>query len=408
MRAMPDCLWIDASHGAAGDMLLGSLLDAGASLDVVREALARLSIEPVELTVEPVRRHGLRASLASIRTSASQVDRNIDDVLSVISAAGLAGPVGDFASAVFRGLARAEARVHGADESTIGFHEVGALDAIGDVVGCAAALHSLGMLARGAHVVVSTVAVGAGSSRSAHGQLPVPVPAVVELLAAAGAPVTSGGARRELCTPTGAALLTGIADDWGDCPAMTLASAGVGAGVADDPGHANVTRVLVGHATGRPGWNEQDLNVMESTVDDLEPRLLPGLLDELHRAGALDAWSAPVSMRRGRPGQLITALVAPADTDAVFAALVRHSPTLGARVYPVARRSLSRDQITVRLDGIDVAVKRGWLGEQVVTVQPEFADVARAAEVLGIAQRVALQRAADEARQHAGDRPLRD
>src|SRR5256884_819232 len=199
-------LWVDASNGAAGDMLLAALLDAGADLDAVRTGLRGIDVEPVGLTLSAVRRHGLRAAQVVVDAPDSEATRNLPDVVSILSGPGLPRQVQDFAVAVFQRLARAEAGVHGVAPDEIGYHEVGALDAIADVAGCALALHSLGLL-QPCTRVVSPVAAGSGSVRTAHGTVPVPVPAVLRMLADATAPLSAHPAAMELCTPTGAALL---------------------------------------------------------------------------------------------------------------------------------------------------------------------------------------------------------
>jgi len=290
--------------------------------------------------------------------------------------------VRDFAIAVYRRLAGAEADVHGVTADEIGFHEVGALDAIADVAGCALALHSLGLLEPCTRVV-SPVAAGSGSVRTAHGTVPVPVPAVLRMLADAAAPLSAHPAAMELCTPTGAALLTTLATAWGAAPACTVLAVGTGAGAADPDGHPNVLRVLVGEAAGPADWASAGMYRIDATIDDLDPRLWPDVLDELHAAGAADAWCAPVLMRKGRPGHVLSALAAADVLDAVCQAMFRQTTTLGVRVSPVQRRSLHRDQIAVSVGGAEVTVKRGLLGETVVTAQPEYEDVRAAARLTG-------------------------
>ena len=383
--------WIDATAGAAGDMLLAALIDAGADETAVRTALARLSDaagELITLRLENVRRHGLRARRAVIEASPSSVHRGPAEVLALVAAAGLAAPAAGFAAAVFSKLAEAEARVHGMPAEEVRFHEVGALDSLADVTGCAVALDSLGLLAVGASVTVSTVGVGSGSAATAHGRLPVPVPAVIELLAGAGAPVSAGpgtGERGELCTPTGAALLATMAAGWGPVPPMTVASAGYGAGSRDPASHPNVLRVLAGQAAAaEPSWQSASLRLVESTVDDLDPRLWPDALEALRTAGAIDCWLSPALMRTGRPGQVVSALTEPDTVDSVLRTLLRVTTTLGARVHEVSRFSLPRDQIEVQVRGQLVRVKRGWLDGEAVTIQPEFADARAAAAVLGL------------------------
>jgi pyridinium-3,5-bisthiocarboxylic acid mononucleotide nickel chelatase len=238
-------IWVDASHGAAGDMLLAALLDAGADLAAVRKGLGGIPVEPVSLELTGVRRHGLRAALVTVHAPDTEVTRNLADIVSILSDAKLLEPVRSFALQVFSRLALAEARVHGVAPEEIVFHEVGALDAIADVTGCALALNTLGLL-QPCNRVVSPVAVGSGTASTAHGLVPVPTPAVLQLLTDAKAPIRGHSAPMELCTPTGAALLVTLATGWGPAPSCTALAVGVGAGRREPQDHPNVLRVLVG------------------------------------------------------------------------------------------------------------------------------------------------------------------
>jgi pyridinium-3,5-bisthiocarboxylic acid mononucleotide nickel chelatase len=389
-------LWIDAGNGAAGDMLLGALLDAGADLATVRAGLAGLAVEPVDVERHEVRRGGLRATQARVRAAESRVERRLDDIRAVIAAAGLPEPVSTFAGEVFVRLAGAEARVHGVTLDEVHFHEVGALDAIADVVGCALALHDLGLLDPEVERTVSPVATGSGSVDTAHGRLPVPPPAVLELLVAARAPMAPHPVARELCTPTGAALLATLATGWGPPPAGTPRAVGVGAGAADLSGHPNVVRVVMGEVSpydpppaastaGTAGpWHEETLWLVETTVDDMDPRLWPDLLARLRDTGAADAWCTPALMRKGRPGQVLSVLARPELADEVCRLVFTETPTLGVRVRGVRRRALPRDQVTVEVAGGRVRVKRGLLDGRPVTVQPEYDDVAELARLAGL------------------------
>jgi uncharacterized protein (TIGR00299 family) protein len=376
-------------------MLLGALLDAGAPVEAVASAIGALGVEPVEIRPHQVRRHGLRATKADVVVHDAAASRTLGDVLGLVARASLAPAVAAFARDVFRVLGTAEAVVHGEDPEQVHLHEVGALDSLADVVGCAAALDALGLLEPRARVVVGSVALGSGSVESAHGPLPVPVPAVLAILAGQGAAVAAGG-DGELCTPTGAALLATLADEWGALPPMRIDSVGVGAGSADPTGRANVLRVVFGTALAPAGvpWRQDDLLELEATVDDLDPRLWPAVLDALVAAGAVDAWLTPVVMRKGRPGHVVTALVAAEAVDTATRALFTQSTTLGVRLRPVARRALPRDEVVVSVDGFDVRVKRGLLDGRPVTVQAEYADAAAAAERLGVPVRTVLERAA--------------
>jgi uncharacterized protein (TIGR00299 family) protein len=393
------CLWIDASAGASGDMLLGALLDAGAPVDAVAAAIAALGVEPIEIHPRRVRRHGLRATKADVQVHDTALSRTVGDVVGLVAGAALAPAVATFAQNVLRLLGTAEAAVHGEDLEQVHLHEVGALDSLADVVGCGAALDSLGLLEPRAQIVVSSIALGSGSVESAHGVLPVPVPAVLAILAGRDAAVAAGG-EGERCTPTGAALLAILAGEWGPMPPMRIDAVGIGAGSADPPERANVLRVVLGTvlAPAAVPWRHDDLIEVEATVDDLDPRLWPAVLDALVQAGAADAWLTPVVMRKGRPGIVVTALVAEEAVDAATRALFTHSTTLGVRLRPVGRRALPRDEVVVFVEGCEVRVKRGLLDGEAVTVQTEYADAAAAAEHLGIPVRSVLERAATLAR----------
>ncbi len=395
-------LWVDASCGAAGDMILAALLDAGADRRAVEAALAGISAaagETISLELADVRRHGLRARLAVVTAEPSVVHRGLADVLALVDAAGLPDPVRQLSVRVFELLAAAEARVHGVAVNEIRFHEVGALDALADVAGTATALHFLGLLDAGATITVSGVGLGSGTAAAAHGQVPVPVPAVVELLAGAGAPVSSGPGEGELCTPTGAALLAAIATSWGPLPAMVVRAAGCGAGRRDAAGHPNVVRVIAGDPAGtsRP-WRVATQRLVESTVDDLDPRLWPGVLDALRLAGAIDAWLTPATMRGGRPAQVVSALTEADAVDSVVRELFRATTTLGVRVTEVERRSLPRDSVVVDVAGQPVSVKRGFLDGEPVTVQPELADARAAALSAGLSVADVIDSARERAR----------
>jgi len=399
---MSTVAWIDASNGAAGDMLLAALVDAGADRDLVLDGLSRLPVEPVRVEFHETRRHGLRALRADVEVPPSRHHRTLADILALLDP--VPAPAADFARRVFTRLADAEAAVHGIDRDQVHFHEVGALDAIVDVLGCALALHSLGLL--GAEVVVSPVAVGGGSVTTAHGPLPVPPPAVLALLAGAGMPTAAHVGTGELCTPTGAALLATLATGFGPLPAGTPRRIGTGAGRRDPATHANVLRVVLaeGAAAADPPRGD-DLVVLETSVDDLDPRLWPEVLATMRALGAADAWCVPALMHKGRPGHVLTVLAAPAVVDAVTEAIFRHTSALGVRSHPVRRFALPRDRVVVEYHGQSVGVKRGILGGAVVTVQPEYDEARAAATATGRPLRQVLDEVRDAARTAAARPP---
>ncbi|MGZ4438284.1 MAG: nickel pincer cofactor biosynthesis protein LarC, partial [Nocardioidaceae bacterium] len=289
--------WVDASSGASGDMLLGALLGAGVPLEVVSAAVDAVAPEHVELTPETVSRNGFAATRCHVEVADSETHRTWRDVDALLAGADLPDAVRLRAHAAFERLAVAEAAVHGTAPDDVHFHEVGALDAIADVVGVCAGLEHLGL----ERLVVSPVAVGSGTVRGAHGAMPVPPPAVAELLR--GVPSYAGPGEQELCTPTGAALLTAWATSWGPQPPMSVERVGVGAGGRDPRTHANVLRLFVGEgvstgSTNGPGADSANGTLapllIETNVDDLDPRLWPQVIAALLEAGASDAWLTPI------------------------------------------------------------------------------------------------------------------
>jgi len=367
--------WVDASAGAAGNMLLGALLDAGVPLAVVQEAVDRIAPEPVHLGVTEVHRAGLRALRCEVGLADSTGHRTWRDVRRLLDEAGLAAGVHARAHRVFLLLAQAEGEVHGTDPDEVHFHEVGALDAMADVVGVCAALDYLGIDT----LTVSTVGVGSGSVTGAHGILPVPPPAVAALLR--GAPSQAGQGTTETCTPTGAALLVALADGFGPQPAMTVGTVGVGAGGRDPQSHANVVRVLLGEPLASSAPNDPVL--LETNVDDLDPRLWPDVLAALLAAGAHDAWLTPILMKKGRPAHMLSVLAPATGVDAARALVFTHTTTIGLRERSVSRSVCDREVRTVEVDGRAVRVKvASWSG-RVVNAQTEYDDVLAAAAALG-------------------------
>jgi uncharacterized protein (TIGR00299 family) protein len=382
--------WIDASAGVAGDMLLGALIDAGAELSAVREAVDLVIPGSVRITAAPVQRAGLRALKADVEPLTDDPPhrswRTIRTLLEPLPPA-----VRDPATAVFARLADVEARVHGVAADDVHFHEVGALDSIADVVGVCAALAGLGVRT----VSAGEVALGAGQVRTAHGELPVPAPAVAEL--ARGWRVRAGGAG-ELATPTGMAVIRTLATACEDLPAMTVDRIGVGAGGRDVPGRPNVVRVLLGHrsaaagSAGVPGAAAvpEAAVVLEANVDDLDPRLWPGVLAGLLEAGASDAWLVPIVMKKGRPAHTLTVLCEPGRAATLRARIFSGTTTLGVRESDRRKVMLARYFAEVALPGGTVAVKVGHADGVITQVMPEFEDVAALARAQGRPERLVL------------------
>lgn len=371
--------WIDASAGVAGDMLLGALLDAGADVERVRRAVAAID-EHLRVRVEATERHGIRATKVEIEVTHDQPapHRDFGSIAALLAAADLDQTVRERAHRVFAALAEAEGRVHGVPPEQVHFHEVGALDAIGDVVGCAAALTQLGVT----EVRCSPLSLGGGEQTlGEHGFIPIPGPAVLHLVGEAGAPVVGGPIPMELTTPTGAALVTAWADGFGPMPPMTVRGVGVGAGARDPRELANVCRVVLGEPCGAPAAEQPIL--LESNIDDLDPRLWPGVLAQLLQAGASDAWLTPILMKKGRPAHTLSVLCRESLRDEVVRLVLRETTTLGLREQPVAKHTAERGFAAVEVEGHRIAIKVATLDGVRVNAQPEFEDVARAADALG-------------------------
>jgi pyridinium-3,5-bisthiocarboxylic acid mononucleotide nickel chelatase len=366
--------WFDCAAGASGDMFLGALVDAGADLSVMQAAVDAIAVEHVRLSARQVTRAGLAATQVDVRAPRSDVVRTWGNIRGLLEQADLAEPVRARALDVFARLARAEAAAHRVRPDQVHFHEVGALDAIADVLGSCAGLHALGVSSARA----SRVAVGSGMVRSDHGLLPVPAPAVLSLLTEADAPVHAGPVAGEACTPTGAALLAATVASWGDLPTMRVTMTGTGAGGRDHDEIPNVLRIVLGEAVSEDSGSEAAW-VLEANVDDLDPRLWPGVLAALLDAGASDAWLTPILMKKGRPAHTLSVLTPPAHRDAVRRVVFTESSSIGLREHVVGKQALDRSMRIVLVEGVEVRVKVATLDGEVVNAVPEYDDVAAAA-----------------------------
>ena len=308
--------------------------------------------------------------------------RRLADVRELL--ASLSEPVAKAANRAFELLARAEAKVHGIGINDVHFHEVGALDALADVAGVCAGFLSLQLTA----LTTGPIALGGGSVASAHGRLPVPGPAVLELLRECGAVVSGGGdgVSQELCTPTGAALVASLTTGFGPLPRMQIGATGSGAGTRETPGRANIARLVLGEPAAQQEPVHQapsDTVVIAANVDDLDPRAWPHVLEALLAAGADDAWLTPILMKKGRPAHTVNALVTATRAPAIRAVLFRETTTLGVRETAVTKSMLDREFRSVEVDGRSIAVKLGRdASGELLNAMPEWDDVVRAAAAL--------------------------
>jgi uncharacterized protein (TIGR00299 family) protein len=392
--------YFDCIAGIAGDMALGALIDAGADLEEIRARLSTLAVDPFEVDVEDVETHGIHAVKVHVHTGPDGVIRTYANIRSLLDEADLPADARAIAHRIFRRLAEAEAKIHRRDVEHVTFHEVGAVDSIVDIAGTALALTLLGV----ERVFASPVPTGLGMVRTQHGSMPIPAPAVVELLR--GAPIFSRGVPMELVTPTGAAILAALVEGFGDMPMLRPEAVGYGSG-APRTDFPNVLRVIVGEEDTRhravpvewPDTGETSTEVvLETNVDDLAPELAAYVLEQLLAEGAQDAWLTPIVMKKGRSAVTISVLCAPARADALRDLLFRETGTLGIRATRVDKRALARESITVATRHGSVSVKIGVLGDRPVSIAPEFDDCARVAREAGVPLREVYDDAARLAR----------
>jgi uncharacterized protein (TIGR00299 family) protein len=388
--------WLHCASGVSGDMLLGAL----AAVDAVDPTglPARLGVD-ADVTVAEVSRAGLVATAVTVVPAEDQPTRHLADVLGLLERADLPPPARASAEAVFRRLATVEAALHGATPDTVHFHEVGGVDAIIDVAGACLGLHALQL----DRLVVSPIALGGGTARSAHGQLPVPVPAVLGLLAGSGLSSYGGPVEVELATPTGVAVVAEHASTSGAMPELAVERIGSGAGGRDLGEHPNLLRLIVGTET-EPATATTEWLTVAANVDDLDPRLWPAVLDAVLAGGAVDVWLTPILMKKGRPAHTVTALTTRSAAAAVRGILASQTSTIGMRESPVTKHELDRSWIETAVLGHPVRVKLAHAQGQLRNVSPEYDDVAAVAAATGIPAKEVLARATAAAYQQLDER----
>lgn len=378
-------IYFDASAGISGDMLLGTLLDLGADREGFLAAVEGLGL-PVRISISETMRSSLRALKVDVTIERKEhIHRRWSDIESLITGAGLPARVEERALAAFRTLFEAEARVHGREFDKTHLHEAGADDAITDIVGACWLLENLGVDT----VACSPVNLGAGRVQAAHGSLPVPPPAVAEILRET--PVYSSGVDQELTTPTGAALIKTLAGAFHRFPELCYRRVGCGAGGRDFPGFPNVLRGFLGEGSGfRP---ERTLFQIEANLDDADPRVLAAFIERALAEGALDVFLTPVVMKKNRLASKLTLLAPGERRDGLIEMVFRETPSLGVRFSPVERRVLDRETHQVEVAGQAVTVKVGRLGGEIVNSQPEYEDCRRAGEQTGLPVKTIIERA---------------
>ena len=362
--------YLDLPSGISGDMFLGCLVDAGWPVAALEATIAQLGLPAGTWTLEQktVMRGPLRATLVDVRAVVGDAHRHLHHIRAILEQSSLAVPLQERALAVFTRLATAEATVHGSTLEEVHFHEVGAIDAIIDIVGVCAGLAALGV----ERLYASGAPLGEGWTNSAHGRIPLPAPATLALLTAVNAPTRPAPGPGELVTPTGAALLAELATFYQ--PRMKLQRIGIGAGQKEFA-WPNVARLWLGEPV-----DEGQLIQIETNIDDMNPELYAAVSEQLFTAGALDVWTTPIQMKKGRPALLLSVL-APASREQVLAEiLLQETTTLGLRVHTVHRHEAQRDFITVETRYGAVPMKRKWLHNRVVGMKPEYEACLRLAK----------------------------
>ena len=363
-------LYFDCFAGASGDMILGAMVGAGVDPNYLREQLSLLHLDGFSIDFETVDRSGLSATYARVETAHEHKHRHLADIKQIIEGSGLPDYVKWVSVDIFTRLAQAEARVHNEPVDHVHFHEVGALDAIVDVVGATICFDYLDVR----RFVSSPLHVGSGMVQMAHGRFPVPPPAVAELLK--GIPFYATDIKGELLTPTGAAIITSVCSEYGPIPEITTESMGYGAGTREYQDFPNVLRVLFGETEGHP--NDDLLWMLETNLDDASPQIIGHVMDRVLELGALDCFFTPVQMKKNRPGVLLSVLCRPDEKEAVMKLLFMETTTLGIRSHEVLRRALQRSVVRVETQYGAIDVKVAHLDGRVVNEMPEF-DQCRAA-----------------------------
>lgn len=378
--------YFDCFAGAGGDMIAGALLDAGAGLADLKAALSRLNVAGLAISSAKVNRGGIAGTKFTVEdTAGDHAHRHIGDVLAIIESAGLPPRAAYRATRIFKRLAEAEAKIHQVSYEEVHFHEVGAIDSIADVVGACVAMELLGI----DRVLCSPIPVGTGTVQCAHGLLPVPPPAVAELLK--GIKTYAGEIEGEATTPTAAAVFSTLADGYGPMPAMDVTAVGYGAGSRTGGKLPNLLRVFIGK-DAEVGTVDTVVE-LSANIDDCTGEILGATIDKLLSAGCVDAWAAPIVMKKSRPAWMLSALCLENDADAAQRIMFTQTTTFGIRRRACSRAKLAREFQTVQTPYGPIRIKVGRMGSELVTASPEFADCSAAADAHHVSVREVMAEA---------------
>lgn len=379
--------YFDCFAGAAGDMIVAAMLDAGLDAEFLRTELATLGVKGLDISITETTRAGLRAIKFEPVTPEQREHRNLEQIKEIIHKSKISAKAKETSVVIFDKLARAEAVVHGKDPSEIHFHEIGALDSIVDIVAASVGFDALQI----DKAYCSTLSVGGGSIECDHGTMPVPAPATAHLLK--GIPITAGPIQAELLTPTAAAILTTIAEKFGPLPAMKIEAIGCGAGSMNPDEFANVLRLFLGQAVGEDSADVDTVCLLETNVDDVSGELIGFLTEKLLELGALDVFSTPIVMKHSRPAVKISVICSPENAPPLERMLFEQGLTFGIRRQLLQRSKLTRDFVAVQTPFGAIRVKTGSLNGKIVNVKAEFSDCVAAAKSHNVAVKMVSQAA---------------
>jgi uncharacterized protein (TIGR00299 family) protein len=375
-------LYFDCFAGASGDMILGACIAAGVAPEHLQQQLSLLGVSGYSLDFETVDRSGISATYARVKTEHSHSHRHLSEILKIINTSDLSEGVKNLAARIFSRLGEAEARVHNQPLEKVHFHEVGALDAIIDVVGAAICFELLGI----ERFISSPLHVGSGAVEMDHGRFPIPPPAVAELLK--GVPFYSTDVIGELLTPTGAAIITTVCSDYGAIPQIKLEQTGYGAGTREYKNFPNALRVLIGEESRDDAAEQQRLWMIETNMDDISPQILGHVMERAFELGALDCYFTSVQMKKNRPGVLLSVLCGREERAALEKLLFAETTTLGVRTYEVERRALQRRIVRVETQFGPIDVKVAQLNGHIIKEMPEYEQCRAAARTSKVPLRV--------------------
>jgi len=368
-------LYLDCFSGISGDMVLGALIDAGLDYKAWVGELGKLGLGGYSVGRKKVQRGGISGTKLTVKVSAGQPHRNLSNIEKLVRKSGISKAAKKTTIEIFTRLAGAEALAHGVTVDKVHFHEVGAVDSIVDIAGASIALDMMGI----ERVLSSPLNLGSGMVKFSHGTFPVPAPATAQLVK--GLPAYMSDIKAELTTPTGAAIAATISGGFGPMPQMDVSAVGYGAGDREFPGTPNVLRVFIGDTHGE--YEEDTASLIETNIDDMDPRIYEYVMERLLSAGALDVWMTPIIMKKSRPAATLSVLAVPGDVPAMTDIIMKETTTFGVRITDARRRKLTREFIEVKTRGGVVRVKVGKSGGKVLKAVPEYEDVKAAARKSG-------------------------